>query len=105
MNATEDGVEPMGESPDVPARHNSRVGEVLHSIERGAVLGLLQECGISTGKDGRAAGLAWLSAEARRELTTSKDLTREEASTVIQVLEHEKTQRAQSSTTATESEN
>ncbi len=24
MNSTEDGVEPMGESPDVPARHNSR---------------------------------------------------------------------------------
>ncbi|CPR79508.1 recombination protein RecT [Mycobacteroides abscessus] len=77
--------EPMPESPEVLMATEAQVRKV--NI-------LLQECGISTGKDGRAAGLAWLSAEVQTELTSSKELTREQASMVIQVLEHEKTQRA-----------
>ncbi|CPU33282.1 RecT-family phage protein [Mycobacteroides abscessus] len=66
---------------------------------------LLGECEISTGDDGHAVGLAWLGAEVDRPLKSSKELTRQEASMVIQVLEHEKTQRAQKSenpTTTTE---
>ncbi|RIS72055.1 recombination protein RecT [Mycobacteroides abscessus] len=92
-----------------PSEPTSQAPEVLMATEAQVrkVNILLQECGISTGKDGRAAGLAWLTAQIQAEqpLTSSKELTREQASMVIQVLEHEKSQRAQSSenaTTATE---
>ncbi|WP_301121132.1 hypothetical protein [Mycolicibacterium fortuitum] len=41
MNATEDGAEPMGESPDVPARYDAGMTTVLDAIDRGAVIGVL----------------------------------------------------------------
>ena len=53
----------------------------------------------------RTARLRWMSDEVDRELNSSKELTCHEASMLIQVLEYEKSQRAQSSectTTATE---
>ncbi|MFA4084825.1 recombinase RecT [Mycobacteroides salmoniphilum] len=89
-------VEPTPQAPDVPMVTKAQLTK-LHI--------LLGECEISTGDDGHAVGLAWLSAEVAHPLESSKELTRQEASTVIQVLEHEKAQRAQKSenpTTATE---
>lgn len=62
---------------------------------------LLKECGLID----RLARLKWMSDEVMRDLKSSKELTCTEASMLIQVLEHEKSQRAQSSentTTATE---
>lgn len=41
MNATEDGDESMGESPDLPARYDAGMTTVLDAIDRGAVLGIL----------------------------------------------------------------
>lgn len=41
MNATEDGVEPMGEAPDVPARYDAGMTSVLEAIDRGSVIGVL----------------------------------------------------------------
>lgn len=41
MNATEDGDEPLGESPDVPARYDAGMTTVLDAIDRGAVIGVL----------------------------------------------------------------
>ncbi|WP_196328497.1 hypothetical protein [Mycobacteroides chelonae] len=84
--------EPTPEAPDVPMVTKAQLTK-LHI--------LLSECEISTGDDGHAVGLAWLSAEVDRPLESSKELTRQEASMVIQVLEHEKSQRAQSSENAT----
>ncbi|MBV0920644.1 recombination protein RecT [Mycobacteroides chelonae] len=88
---------PSEPTPDVP--------EVLMATDAQVtkINILLKEVGIATGKDGRAAGLAWLSAEVQADppLTSSKELTREQASMVIQVLEHEKSQRAQSSENGT----
>lgn len=45
----------------------------------------------------RTARLRWMSDEVDRELNSSKELTCTEASMLIQVLEHEKSQRAQKS--------
>lgn len=84
--------EPTPANPDVPMVTKAQLTK-LHI--------LLGECEISTGDDGHAVGLAWLSAEVARPLESSKELTRQEASMVIQVLEHEKTQRAQKSETST----
>ncbi|MHC9292012.1 hypothetical protein ACRCUN_06065 [Mycobacterium sp. LTG2003] len=41
MNATDDGVEPIGENPDVPARYDAGMTATLAAIDRGAVLGIL----------------------------------------------------------------
>lgn len=41
MNATEDGAEPLGESPDVPSRYDAGMTTVLDAIDRGAVIGVL----------------------------------------------------------------
>lgn len=62
---------------------------------------LSKECGLAD----RDARLKWMSDEVDRELNSSKQLTCHEASTLIKVLEYEKSQRAQmseSTTTATD---
>ncbi|OBC11397.1 hypothetical protein A5784_34940 [Mycobacterium sp. 852013-50091_SCH5140682] len=41
MNTCEDETEPLGESPDVPARYDAGIGNTLAAIERGAVIGVL----------------------------------------------------------------
>ncbi|ORA38080.1 hypothetical protein [Mycobacterium aquaticum] len=41
MNTCEDQSEPLGESPDVPARYDAGIGTVLAAIDRGATLGIL----------------------------------------------------------------
>ncbi|WP_100466688.1 recombinase RecT [Mycobacteroides abscessus] len=84
--------EPTPEASEVPMVTKAQLTK-LHI--------LLGECEVSTGDDGHAVGLAWLAAEVDRPLKSSKELTRQEASMVIQVLEHEKTQRAQKSETPT----
>lgn len=62
---------------------------------------LSKECGLGD----RVARLKWMSDEVVRELKSSKELTCDEASMLIKVLEYEKSQRAQiseSTTTATD---
>ncbi|ORA64129.1 hypothetical protein [Mycobacteroides franklinii] len=54
---------------------------------------LLKECGLID----RPARLKWMGDEVVRDLKSSKELTCTEASMLIQVLEHEKSQRAQKS--------
>lgn len=41
MNATEDGFEPVGENPEVPARYDAGIASALAAIDRGAVLGII----------------------------------------------------------------
>ncbi|AER47719.1 hypothetical protein [Mycolicibacterium goodii] len=41
MNATEDGLEPVGEIPEVPARYDAGIASALAAIDRGAVLGII----------------------------------------------------------------
>lgn len=41
MNATDDGAEPLGESPAVPARYEAGIPAALAAIERGGVVGIL----------------------------------------------------------------
>lgn len=58
---------------------------------------LSKECGLAD----RAARLKWMSDEVVRKLNSSKELTCDEASMLIKVLEYEKAQRARSPESAT----
>ncbi|AOT25805.1 hypothetical protein SEA_TORTELLINI_60 [Mycobacterium phage Tortellini] len=42
VNATDDGLEPVGEAPEVPVRYDAGIGRALDALGRGAVLGILR---------------------------------------------------------------